>query len=272
MNVHSFARGDGSEQTEVDGALYERGRDGIWRYANSPIKVPGARDLTLTEHFEPKVVMANGRVERVVVAGDDISREPDLLRWVLEVGTAIKGPAGNIEEVFVPISDWEARNRIPHAMVAPEHSDNPAERDLAKAERRVREAEHQLEVAAAVRASVLRHYSDALTRQEARAITDLSVGRIQQLIRGGDVGADEIDFEILGALAARKKISTKNFLNRLIEYSGSPPPRKLVGLRLDALEEGGLIDRKTGFISVTPEGRQTLAAAIASKSRDHTAD
>jgi hypothetical protein len=260
VKITGFPKSLVSDVLEIEGTRYFRDGDGVWRFAENGIKVPGARDLTLTERFKPKVVMAGGKVERVVLAGRDIREHPDLLSWALDAGQCMRGPDGEIDEVFIPHKIWEKHDQITHAMVAPEHSFSPSERELALAERQFREAEQRLEVAAAKRAEVLRESAHSLTRQEARAITGLSVGRIQQLVSGSSEDFDQLDHWILDtAGSGRNGVLEKNFLNRLYEQTGIFHPTELVRMRLNSLVDRGQLRRVDGRIRLTQDGRKVLA-------------
>ncbi len=252
------------ETAEVDGTAYVRELDGTWRYAHSWIKVPGARDLTLTERFQPKLIVAStatgeAQVERVVVSGESIAAHPDLLDWCLAEGAKVQGPGPGVFEVLVPVETWNEHDRIPGEIVAPEHSENQSERELAQAEREYREADRALEIAAAHRAEVLRQYAEDMTRQEARAITDLSVGRIQQLIRE-DVGdLDEIDRSLLVLVSERRPKNIKTLHKLLNTESGIVHPSVLIKQRVLSLGDRALIDLSdSNGLQITPEGKIAL--------------
>lgn len=190
------------ESATVDGVHYARDQKGIWRYADTWIPVPGARDLKLSERFETKeVISRTGDIERVIVSGDDIRESPELLEWCLDEGEPVYGPGGEIKEVFVAYEVWVAKDRVPGELVAPEHSPDDAKRQLALVERKYREANQALEDAAVARANVLRSLAGRLTREQAREITGLSVGRIQQLIRPEKL--TELELGVLGILAVK---------------------------------------------------------------------
>lgn len=242
------------ETATVNGVHYLRDHSGTWRYADSWIPVPGARDLTLTERFQPqRVVNAQGDVERMIVPGDSIKAAPELLGWCLEEGTAIEGPDGELKEVFVPYAKWEARDRVPGALVAAEHSDQEAKRVLAEVERRYREADQNLAEVAEERADVLRRYAGQMTRQEAREITGLSVGRIQQLIRREKL--TDIEIGVLGILDNREGRSAE----AVKELAHKQYPRSdiaAIDRVLRELLDRGLITASGSTIRLTRGGRE----------------
>jgi hypothetical protein len=249
------------ETAFADGTQYVREPDGTWRYADTWIKVPGARDLTLTEYFKPKFIVSGNEVERVVVSGEDIAKNPHLLEWCLDEGLAVRDADGKVIEALVPVATWKAHHRIPEEIVAPENSDDPAERELAIAEREYREADRALEEAAAKRAEVIRRHAETMTRQRARRITDLSVGRIQQLIKEGVDYLDQIDRALLAAAESNRPKNRKEMYELTAREIGVVYPWDLVKRRILSLVERGLLSNPRGSeFSTTSEGRTALSA------------
>lgn len=241
---------------------YAKGEDGIWRYASTGIPVPGARDLKLSERFETKTVVgADGEtIERVIVSGDDIRRAPELLGWCAEQGARVENSYGKLVEVLVPYELWQERNEVPNAIYAPEHSPREPERELAIAERKYREAEREFEIASAARADVLRHYADGMTRQEAREITGLSIGRIQQLIRGYRLNASQqAVLQLVGGGAGR----TLNSIRQRAANRGLPANDEFLSRRLRDLTSQGLIENAGNKFRATDDGREALESARA---------
>jgi hypothetical protein len=274
LKIHeSHLPQDRFETAVVKGVEYVRDPEGNWRHADSWIKVPGGRDWTLTERFNPKFVIANtgggGQIERVVVSGDDIEAHPDLLGWCLEKGYSVFGAGGEeVFEVMVPWAVWHDHDRIPGMIYAPELHGSDAERELAEAERKYREADRTLAAAAAKRAEVLRRHSEDMTRQQARLITDLSVGRIQQLIREGVDHLDQIDRELLATAELRRPKSRKELHELTSKETGITYPTELIRSRIINLVERGLLRNPRGKpISLTPEGRSALTG-IGDSGRD----
>jgi hypothetical protein len=261
-----FFGGDIELETAIVGEQqYVREHDGTWRYADSWVEVPGARDATLTEHFEPKfIVSGNSEVERVVVAASDIAANPDLLAWCIHAGTHITDSEGELAEVIVPVEEWEEHDRIPGAIIAPEHSENEAHRELAEAEREVREADRAQQIAANNRAEVLRRYADEMTRQEARAITGLSVGRIQQLIRSDSL--DEIDTVLLEIVALKSRKDMEAIREELEArgLSMSPPDLRE---RLREFDHRNLIAVSGKGFAITSDGKKALLELLEAAGR-----
>lgn len=241
------------ESAAVDGVHYVRDHKGIWRYADTWIPVPGARDLKLSERFETKdVVSGAGDIERVVISGDSIRESPELLEWCIEAGEPMYGPDGQLKEVFVPHEVWTKRDRVPGALVAPEHSSDDAKRQLAHAEREYREADQVLEEAAEARADVLRSLAGRLTRQQAREITGLSVGRIQQLIRREKL--TELELGVLGILNVKGGRSTGS-VQELAQKQFPRTSASAIDGVLQELVTRGLVKAGGETIRLTREGR-----------------
>lgn len=246
------------EEAEKDGIEFIRDGDGVWRYADSWIPVPGARDVTLTDRFRPKqIVDVDGKVERIVVDGSSIAGAPELLDWCLTEGTPIEVD-GELVEVLVPSDLWAAHDRVPGELISPEHDGNEAEQQVAAAERKCREAELRLEQAAAQRAEVLRRHAGQMTRQEARAITGLSVGRIQQLIRSVEINQHELE---LLRVFARGPISRRDGLVKLARRLTALPtdPAELTRL-VGELEGRGLLqpNRQGKGFELSEIGKQAV--------------
>jgi len=220
--------------------------------------------LTLTERFKPKFVItgaASGgsEVERVVVSGDDIEANPDLLGWCLEQGYSVFGAGGDeVFEVMVPWEIWHERDRIPGEIYAPELHGSDAERELADAERECREADRAQELAAARRAEVLRRHSEDMTRQQARAITDLSVGRIQQLIREGLPTLASAEVLMLIVIDSQKPKNIRELRAAMREQLGMNRPPEIVSRQLQQLQERGLVEKTPRGLRLTLEGKETL--------------
>jgi hypothetical protein len=255
---------------EANGTIYAREDDGTWRYADTWIPVPGARDLTLTERFKPKLVVAGTgsgqEVERVVVSGEDIAAHPDLLAWCAELGAPVRGPDGEMLEVLVPYELWQEHDRIPGEIVAPEHSDDPAERELAIAERKVREAAQALERATDVRAAVLREHEGLMTREQARAITGLSVGRVQQLVKSA-LNIEEDDQLILESIRRNPGQTARTVTRGLQESFGLSISMAGLSRRLNRLHRLGLLVQTrqgpTVNYLLSPRGSEIAEAALA---------
>jgi hypothetical protein len=254
------------EQAVVKGTEFIRSPDGVWRYADNWIPVPGARDVTLTDRFQPKqVVNAEGEVERVIVDGHSIAAHPELLDWCLSDGTPIEDE-GELIEVLVPYNKWEARDRIPNELIVPEIEGSVAEQQVAAAERKYREAERTIERAADYRAEVLRRHAPEMTRQEARAITGLSVGRIQQLIRSEQLEPHELE---LLKLFASGPISQVKALVKLARSTNLPADPELLNNLTLELEARGFLNRDPrgrDGVGLSELGKQVVySEAVASR-------
>jgi hypothetical protein len=251
-----YGGGKAYEHGTCNGEQYVRDDEGVWRYPQTLIPVPGARDMTLTERFKPKPILdEQGKVERVVVSGKSISEAPNLLSWCLTAGRSVEDEKEVVIEVLVPYEIWKEHDRIPNAVIAPEHSDDPAERELALAERNYREADKTLEAAADKRAEVLQRYADVMTRQQARAITGLSIGRIQQLSKPDrpSAAADTI----LQILVAGTPM-TLAAVNKHLLQAGLDLDEESTRRRLRELQLSGLVERRGAHFGATPSGEAEL--------------
>jgi hypothetical protein len=232
---------------------------GIWRYVETWIPVPGARDVTLTERFSPKFVINGDReVERVVVEGAAIAAAPELLGWCLEEGTVLRD-GGSVAEVHVPYELWKQRDQILNELFSPEHEGDVAEQEVAAAERRFRETERRFELAAKERAAMLRRHADGMTRQKAREITGLSVGRVQQLISSGAM--DMAEREVL-ELFASGPIRNLDACFELAREKGVPLDRDALLARVEDLKNRELLEQGEGpEVALTDKGAGALLEA-----------
>lgn len=174
------------ERVHIAGVLFERDESGNWRYADNGIKVPGARDMKLSERYEHQLVVAPGSEEiiRVIINGQQVQAARADLGWCLDVGTPVRDEDGKLLEVLVPYSEWVARDRVPGAMIAPQHSNDPSDRALAEAEYSYRLAQLALDRATEHRVQVLQETAQAgMLRRRAADITGLTIGRIQQIVK-----------------------------------------------------------------------------------------
>jgi hypothetical protein len=251
------------EAAELNGIQVIRDRKGVWRYAHNWVPVPGARDITLTERFQPKfIVNAESEVERVVIEGAAIEAVPELLEWCLEVGTPIRD-GGELVEVLVPYDEWKDHDRIPGQLISPEHHGTQAEREVAEAERHFREAEQRLEKAAEERADVLRRWSEDMTRQEAREITGLSVGRVQQLIRAERLSLVEQEVLSLFEMGPVQTFSEVEARIETKDLNLDPDLVRRVGLELEG-KKLLFFDPSVG-LHITKEGTEALYSSLVDK-------
>ncbi|MGN6664192.1 MAG: hypothetical protein ACTHK6_08340 [Solirubrobacterales bacterium] len=244
------------ETAELDGVQVVRDSDGVWRYAESWIEIPGARDVTLTERFQPKfVVFADKEIERVVVDGNHVRDFPELLGWCLEIGTPIH-EGDELVEVLVPYRRWEEHDRVPNELISPEHHGKEAERELAEAERQYREEEIRFERAADARAEVLRKWAGVMTRQEAKGITGLSVGRIQQLVR--EEPLEDVDQPVL-ELFEDGPVENLKELKKIAAENGMKHDLSFLSSVVRDLKARGLLEGiKGGALALTAQGERLL--------------
>lgn len=258
-----FADANGLETAVIDGHEFVRDPQGEWRHWDSWIPVPGASDVTLTERFKPKfIVSADEEIERVVVSGESIGEAPELLEWCLDEGTPIMKD-GEIVEVFVPYDRWLEHDRVPGALIAPEVHGDEAEQELAMAERQYREAEVRFNAATTLRAHVLRRRAEELTRQRARDITSLSVGRIQQLIRAESITAGE---RRLLEIFEDNVIPSFAEVQALAEEAELPRASDVLTPVIKELQRRGLLQKNPEGLALTREGEELLYELRAAES------
>jgi hypothetical protein len=197
-------------------------------------------------------------VEGVVVVAASIAAAPDLLDWCLEAGTVLRD-GDEVTEVLVPFDLWKERDRIPNELFSPEHQGDEAEREVAAAERRFREMERRFEAASKQRAEVLRRYADDMTRQKAREITGLSVGRVQQLISSDSMEAAEREvLEIFedGPLRSLEACVVRAEAKRV------PLDKDALLARVEELKDRELLEEGDHFaVSLTNKGAAALLEA-----------
>jgi hypothetical protein len=238
---------------EVEGRQFVREPDGVWRYADRAAAVPGARDLTATERYDPQFVGRGGvKGPEQILLPTKLVTEHDDLAWCLKVGSTLRAEQpGSPSYVMVPASEWAKHEHEPVGIVAPELSLRPAVREIAEAERDVREAQESLAAATRRRAQLLTKHGHELTRREVADITGLSLARVQQLV--ADTAAEpelrDSQIELLRALA--EGTATRGRLDRI----GTNVDRRLRELRA-----AGLVGYKkaTGSWFITDEGRRRI--------------
>jgi hypothetical protein len=165
----------------VDGVDFERGEDGVWRYAGTGAQIPGAVDVTLGDVVTARQVARPGREpEAVLVSLTEIIEDPRL-SWALEKGKRLSG--GDDELFFIAWPTWQEHVGDPVGVHAPERDADGLDRMIAKRERDVRLRRHELERATEARQVMVGVASGlGITRRHVAELIGVSTGRIQQLI------------------------------------------------------------------------------------------
>jgi hypothetical protein len=226
------------QKTTIGRTTYVRDPEGTWRYADDLLPVPGARDGSLTETYEPRFVSASsGTVEEVMLDLTVVQGNPEL-EWCLSEGHVMGDPSDPAaSHVIVPYSSWLEHERT-GALSAPELSDDPDERRVAEAERDYRRANRRLARAARARREALARASqDGMTRRRAAEIAGLTPGRIQQLI-GEQERLSETARQIVHALGEAKR--EKRSPPRLAQHIDVPADAIRAGI--DELLERDFLD------------------------------
>ena len=159
---------------------YVRDDDGVWRYADSGVEVPGARDMTISDHN------LEVRGDEVLVPRALAEREPELA-WCLDSGKRHAWDAEGI--IRVPLAEWDRHAAEPLGMWAPELAEDPQTRELALAEREYRHERARLEAALeqAKRRrdeAIRRAAEDGMSYRAIAHALGLSHQRVAQIITG----------------------------------------------------------------------------------------
>lgn len=151
-----------------------------WRYDGTEIPVVGARDVTLAEAANPRIIArADDEPEAVLLSLSEIEADTRLL-WAVKEGRRLDGDEE--PEYKVPFAIWQEHAGQPVGAWFPEWDGSGLDRSLALAERDYRFAKHALEDA-----GVLRQYLIVLAARLGRSrrvvgeTLGLSAARVQQL-------------------------------------------------------------------------------------------
>lgn len=174
---------------------------GTWVYTDSLLRVPGAKDMTLSNHYNLRCVGGYVLVPR------HLARNEPELAWCLDHADQestearvprIRGndPSVSPDTVMVAIEEWDARsNAEPIGMWAPELTPGDSvlarqTRQVALAERDLRVAESGRDAARARRDGVIAaRLADGWTHAQLAEATGLTRGRIGQIATGARAGS-----------------------------------------------------------------------------------
>jgi nitroreductase len=151
-----------------------------WKYEGTEIPVVGARDVTLAEVANPRIIARAGEEpEAVLLSLSEIEADTRLL-WAVEEGKRLNGDKE--PEYKVPFATWQEHAGQPVGAWLPEWDGSGLNRSLALAERDYRFAKQALDDA-----GVLRQYLIVLAARLGRSrrvvgeTLGLSAARVQQL-------------------------------------------------------------------------------------------
>ena len=151
-----------------------------WRYEGTEIPAVGARDVTLAEVANPRIIArAEEEPEAVLLSLSEVEADARLL-WVVKEGRRLNGDEE--PEYKVPFAIWQEHAGQPVGAWLPEWDGSGLDRSLALAEREYRFAKQALE-----EAGVLRQYLVVLAARLGRSrrvvgeTLGLSAARVQQL-------------------------------------------------------------------------------------------
>lgn len=245
-------------RVSVRGVEFERVGTGEWVYAETGIEVPGARDLTLSDRFEPLLAGRPGAgPEQALVSAEHVRENPDLLGWCREIGALVRDPTtGKAAGYMVPYEAWLEHDREPIGVTAAEFSEDDAEAQLALAEHEYRAAQRRSERASARRLAALKTaIASGVSRTRAAEITGLSNGRVTQLLHPSDARV-RIEQSILTALSGGA-LSALNLRRRLAVPPAPRPPVATVDSALLDLRQRGLVKESPDDVwQLTPSGRE----------------
>jgi hypothetical protein len=237
----------------------ERGVDGVWRYkaagasgsAAMEIAVPGARDWTLADAVDVRVVARrDGTPEAALVTRKEIDAVP-ALDWVPSVGKLLRLEPE--EEFEVQWAVWQERAVEAIDVRAPERDGTGLSRLLATEERSLRFARSEVERLSERRARTVAIATRlGETRRAVSDIVGLSTGRIQQII------------EDLPATVSLEVDRLLDDLVAVVRYIGAREMDSCEVVRAVNCEEGllaelavmGLLAREGSRVRVTEAGER----------------
>jgi hypothetical protein len=243
-------RGDTAERDADGHFLYERGGDGVWRYANTPVEVPGAKDRTLADVVRPRQIGRLGDAPEAILVSLTEVKENPRLRWVLDHGTQIR--LDDEEQFWVQWALWQEHADDPVAITAPERDGDDLERHLAEVERRIRFTRRGLDLLTSQRLkSIVAASLLGMTRRGVGETVGVSTGRVQQLV--DDLSPDARE-EIESILDAGALLATLLPPDTPIDRDAIEPPadwdRLNLSAALDDLVELGLLKQDADMRNV----------------------
>jgi hypothetical protein len=230
---------------------------GEWEYAGTGILAVGARDVTLAEAANPRIIArAVGEPEAVLISLKEIEAD-ERLAWVVNRGTRLSGE----EEPLYKVAweTWQEYAAQPVGARLPEWDAVGLDRSMALAEREYRFAKQALDEAGILRQRlVVLAARLGRSRRVVGETLGLSAARIQQLSESPPAGiiADVEDF-----VDAATRIAILIGLDPC-PRDELPHPRDLGGDELDEIIDSmiatGLLEEVTAGLKLTGDGRSLL--------------
>lgn len=216
-----------------------------WKYEGTEIPAVGARDITLAEAANPKLIArADAEPEAVLLSLSEIEADTRLL-WAVEEGKRLDGDEE--PEYKVPFAIWQEHAGRPVGAWLPEWDGFGLDRSLALAEREYRFAKQALEDAGALRQYLILLAAHlGRSRRVVGETLSLSAARVQQL---SEPPSDEMLADVEGFIASATLVA-------VLLGSGTcsrdelPRPRDLGG---DEFEEIIASMISVGLVDEVPE-------------------
>lgn len=246
-------RVDGGAELEL-----VRGEDGIWRFADTGIEVPGASDRTVADIAEILVIAPPAGDPQAVLVPRSQVEAHSALAWVPAVGTLLRGGAEERFEVPWPV--WQERSGVPVDLRAPERDEKGIRRRMAAVEREVRFARWELERLIQRRARLVAIGAAlGMSRREMSEVLGVSAGRVQQLIEDLSPAARaDVDSTLRDAVKVLRAVGEE------VAWRGALAPDAIV----DELLDLGLLEEVDGGVRSTEAGDRAEVHLRAAEQKD----
>jgi hypothetical protein len=244
-------------QTTAQAPRVIRDGSGNWHYEGTDVPAVGARDITLAEVINPRVIArSDGDPEAVLLSLTEIESDQRLL-WALPAGTRLDGDAEPLYKI--PWEVWQEHGPEPVSAWLPEWHGTGLDRSLATAERECRFAKQALDEAAARRLTLVL-LADRLgrSRRVVGKTLSLSAARIQQL---NESPPEEIVRDVEGLLDYARRFA-------ILIGTGACPRDELPRPRdlgadefaeiIDSMIAAGLMEEEAKGLRLTKDGRTLL--------------
>jgi hypothetical protein len=231
----------------ADELAAERHDDGRWYYAGTSIAVPGAVDLSIAEVVGVREVWLGDEPQAILVSEDELAKHPELA-WVPPAARRELRSGASVE-FEVAWAVWQEHAASVVGVRAPERDGSGLARALARSEKDLRFARHEVDLAADRRARLVSIASAlGMKRREVGELVGLTAGRVQQLIDElSPAGHHDVAGFLNTALLVLRSVGPNE-----IERSALPAPGDLVDEMID-LE---LLFERSDHVGVTTAGER----------------
>jgi hypothetical protein len=231
----------------------ERGEDGLWRYTDTQVLVPGAADVPLSATVDVLEVSHPGESPLAgLVSQEEVERNSEL-EWVPQVGRRLQPEDGGPAVYEVEWARWQEHASKPVGVRAPEVDDHGLRRLLALEERELRFARRRLELITEQRTRVVMIASAlGMTRREISELLGLSAGRVQQVAEDASAALRlEIEELLRDAVKVFRALGAHT-----VPHDALVLPSGRGSELLDELVELGLLAEADGGVRMTEAGEQ----------------